>query len=220
MRPFRLVERRVGGRNELVLARRRAGTRRRRSWPRRGSASRPVLRAAGPRTSFRIRSASCRPPSRSVPGSSRANSSPPQRPARSISRTLSWRRWANALRTSSPVGWPQRSLIRLKSSMSASTSVSGSSKRWARASSFSSAAVESRRFARPVRLSTSACCSTVRCWRALLERDHRVTDEPAGALALVRAEVVAVEDERAEALPAGGQRELELRRAPARRRRR
>src|SRR5919108_522877 len=46
----------------------------------------------------------------------------------------------------------------------------------------------------------------------IAERDHGVADEPTGALALVRSELVAVEDQRAEVLAGpGGQRELELR---------
>ncbi|MNL28474.1 hypothetical protein D3C87_1501180 [compost metagenome] len=55
--------------------------------------------------------------SRKVP-SSTANSSPPSRAARSVSRRQARMRWAIPTSTASPTAWPWRSLMPLKSSLS------------------------------------------------------------------------------------------------------
>src|SRR5438034_930852 len=104
---------------------------------------------------------------RSVPGRTRTNSSPPQRPARSTSRTVSWRSTANSRRTASPAGWPCRSLTSLNQSRSATTTARLPPKRSIRASSSSRVSSHWRRLAKPVRPSISACRSTIRCRRAL-----------------------------------------------------
>ena len=54
----------------------------------------------------RTRSATWAPPVRSVPGRMSRNSSPPQRPARSTSRSVSWRSKAKSRKRESPAGWP------------------------------------------------------------------------------------------------------------------
>ena len=156
-----------------------------------------------------MRSASAAPPSRSVPGSMTANSSPPQRPARSISRMLSASAVANSRSTSSPNGWPQRSLICLKSSRSVISSASGSSKR----PGAGQLGLERALGETPVReprervderlLLDGPVLANVR------ERDRRVADEPVGRLALILAEALADEDERAEALPPRRDREAQ-----------
>src|SRR5205085_1070900 len=82
-----------------------------------------------------MRSASATPPATSVPGRTSANSSPPQRPALSTSRTTSCTVCANTRNARSPVGWPKRSLIVLNRSRSASTKQTVPTKRCARETS-------------------------------------------------------------------------------------
>jgi hypothetical protein len=58
------------------------------------------------RIDVRMRSARRTAPVRSVSGRKSTNSSPPLRPAKSLSRITSFRRVENAARTSSPRSWP------------------------------------------------------------------------------------------------------------------
>ena len=67
---------------------------------------------------FRTLSANVTAASSTVPGSSSMNSSPPYRPARSISRTSSRRIRANCLSTASPAWWPYVSFTLLNRSRS------------------------------------------------------------------------------------------------------
>jgi hypothetical protein len=96
--------------------------------------------------SRRNRSAVSRAEGMSVSIRATANSSPPNRPSRSICRTMPRSRTARARSTSSPAKWPCRSLISLKSSASIISTDSGRSYRCTRANSVSS---DLRRQSRP-----------------------------------------------------------------------
>src|SRR5262249_29776312 len=64
-------------------------------------------------------------PSSRVPGMMAANSSPPRRTTKSVSRRLELAVAANSLITSSPSAWPKRSLIDLKWSRSNASMATG-----------------------------------------------------------------------------------------------
>ena len=88
-----------------------------------------------------------------------ANSSPPQRPTRSVRRTVARSRWATMTRKASPAACPRVSLTCFRSSTSMISRQSGRRYRRARRISASSRSSSARRLAMPVRTSTFASCS-------------------------------------------------------------
>jgi hypothetical protein len=68
---------------------------------------------------------------------------------------------ANVLSTSSPVGWPKASLMRLNQSRSINAIEQGAWMRWARAISSSSIRMMQRRLNEPVSSSSSASSSII-----------------------------------------------------------
>ena len=104
-------------------------------------------------------------PSSSGQGRKAANSSPPIRPERSVIRNALSTIVANSLRTSSPAGWPKRSLIDLKWSMSKISTVAGRPAFASRSITRDVASAKPRRFSIPVSGSIDAavlCAVTVR----------------------------------------------------------
>ena len=156
----------------------------------------------------RARPGGWRPRGRCRAGRSRT----PRRPSaagRSISRTHSRSVSANSTRTPSPTGWPKRSLIDLKLSRSASTNATEPPKRSARISSLASASSQWRRLARPGEHVDEGLAGDDPVQPCVLERDRRVCDERRRGAPLLHREAAAREGERAEALPACRERELE-----------
>ena len=103
--------------------------------------------------------------SSSEQGSNAANSSPPIRPEMSVMRSALITTAANNLRISSPAGWPKRSLIDLKWSMSKISTVTGRPALASRSITRDVASAKPRRLNIPVRGSVDAavlCTLTVR----------------------------------------------------------
>ena len=98
----------------------------------------------------------------SVRGSRTVNSSPPNRPTTSDSRTCCLSSAARARSTSSPIRWPWLSLTRLKWSTSISSRASGALARTARATSASASRCHAVAFSSPVFGSVRAAAAS--CW--------------------------------------------------------
>nr|WP_167978006.1 hypothetical protein [Lentzea indica] len=105
-----------------------------------------------------------------TPGSSTANSSPPRRATRSVSRTAHERRLATWRSSRSPEWCPSESLTSLNLSRSTISNASGSSFLRAFVTASSIRRASSDRLARPVNASWWASCSFLAAWRRILRR--------------------------------------------------